>query len=60
MKNQKKLIIAIIVSIPYVVWRIWDYRGKFGLNEILIVLFTYSIMSLIFLFLFKKTKIKNK
>ena len=41
MKNQKKLIIAIIVSIPYVVWRIWHYRDKFGLNELLIVLFTY-------------------
>ncbi len=47
MKNQKKLIIAIIVSIPYVVWRIWRYRGRFGINEILIVLFTYLITSLI-------------
>ena len=59
MKNQKKLIIAIIVSIPYVVWRIWHYRGKFGINEILIVLLTYTIVSLIFWFLFRKTK-KNE
>ena len=47
MKNHKKLIIAIVVSIPYVVWRIWHYRGRFGINEILIVLFTYLITSLI-------------
>ena len=58
MKNQKKLIIAIIVSIPYVIWRIWHYRGKFGLNELLIVLFTYLFISLILWLLFRK-KYKN-
>ncbi len=57
MKNQKKLIIAIIVSIPYVVWRIWHYRGKFGLNEILIVLLTY-IFTLLLIWLVLRKKIK--
>ena len=56
MKNQKKLIIAIIVSIPYVVWRIWHYRGKFGLNEILIVLLTYIFTLLLIWLVLRKKK----
>jgi len=56
MKNKKKLIIAIIVSIPYVVWRIWHYRGKFGLNEILIVLLTYIFTLLLIWLVLRKKK----
>jgi len=47
MKNNQKIIILVFTSIPFVAWRIWSYRGKFGLNEILVMLFTYILISFI-------------
>ena len=58
MKNQKKLIIVFITSIPFVVWRVWNYHKQFGLKELIIVIITYIIVCVpLWLYLKKKKKL---
>jgi len=60
MNKTQKIIILTLATIPYVIWRIWNYRGKFGLNEIQIVILTYIIVSLLIWLVLHKKQNNNK